>query len=95
MPENPESLSPSEWKLLQRGMDIYLDLLLDDLCSVLSGEALKDTMVLGDVLPSQFTSWYTPLFLRRQRLSPRWAEGKKYVYVVLTVLSPSHDLRNH
>ncbi len=65
MPENPESLSPSEWKLLQRGMDIYLDLLLDDLCSVLSGEALKDTMVLGDVLPSQFTSWYTPLFLKQ------------------------------
>lgn len=65
MPESPESLSPSEWKLLRRGMNIYLDLLLDDLCTVLSGEALKDTLVLGDVLPSQFTSWYTPIFLKQ------------------------------
>ena len=48
MPESPDPLSPSEWKLLRRGMNIYLDLLLDDLCTVLSGEALKDTLVLGD-----------------------------------------------
>ncbi len=65
MSENPESLSPSEWKLLRRGMDMYLDLLLDDLGTVLNNEPLKDTLVFREVLPPQFTSWYTPLFLKQ------------------------------
>lgn len=48
---NPESLSPSEWKLLQRGLTMYVDLLLDDLGTILGGEPLRHTLVLRDVLP--------------------------------------------
>jgi hypothetical protein len=65
MREQPESLSAAEWRLLHYGMDSYLDLLLADLSTILSGGTLKDTLVLRDVLPAQFVSWYTPIFLKQ------------------------------